>query len=265
MSVSRQKPKVAPATLEIHENDSIVESETESVVEEDYSKMNNSELINLCKDRNIKGYSNKNKSQLIELLSGIIETQIKSNKKNKNLSLPDTYEESVLKERYYDFHSTYTKTILFKQKYELKIRSLNMYDDVSENIAKFIIKGREGKNVKWSKSINQSGDLYDCDNEQQLEIKTFMSDGPISFGPKEKWDIIYFLDARKILENTFILYCLPYSNISEVWKNIKVNSTTTFEEQADTGKRPRNNWESIKSQIGDKIIKIFEGTFDEIF
>ena len=216
------KPKVAEYAYEFQDDS----SEVESVIQEDYSKMKMTELTQLCKDRNIKGISGKNKSQLIEMLNGGI---IEKPKRSTKSSSSDTYSEEILKERYNNFHSSYSKTKELAEKYKLPIRCPNMPEDISENIAKFIIRGREGKNIKWSKAIGQSGDLYDCDEEKQLEVKTFMSDGPISFGPKEVWDIIYFQDARDILENKFILYCLPYSNISELWRNIKVNSTDTFE------------------------------------
>lgn len=227
---------------------------------DDYSKKTCKELAEMCKARKIIGYSNKSKDILIKLLiSG------KSPKKQNKLEAIDTYTESILRERYKDFHNNYMNTYQMKTNYELPIRQPNMPEDISENIAKFIIRSKEHKNVKWSKIVGKPGDLYACDKEKHLEIKTFMSDGPITFGPTEAWDEIYFLDARNIMESTFTLYLLPYSNISTLWKNIKVNNTDTFEKQADEKRRPRQNWESIKSQLSDNIEKIFEGVFDDIF
>lgn len=246
---NRSKPKICNSTV-------------------DYSSYNKNELINLCKERTIKGYSNKNKAELIDLLTKSDNgTLVQKIKENKSLSTVDNYSEDILKELYNQFKTNYLERNEIKNKYGLKIRLPIMPEDVSENIVKFILKNKlENKNIKWSKTIKRAGDLYDCDKNKTLEVKAFMSDGPLSFGPKEAWDDIYFLDSRRtIIDNKFILYYLPYSNTSELWKNIKVNSTTTFEEQADNGKRPRNNWESIKSKLKDNIIKIFEGSFDDIF
>jgi hypothetical protein len=227
----------------------------------DYSKKTKAELVEECKTRGLKGYSSKNKTELIKLL---LEGKSDLSPKKKLLK-EDTYTEDILKERYEDFYNNYKKTSELKTKYNLPIRQPNMPEDISENIAKFIIKSHEKKDAKWSKCIDKSGDLYSCDDNKHLEIKTFMSDGPISFGPSEAWDDIYFLDARQIMDGIFALYKLPYSNTSTTWRNVKVNNTDTFEKHASEKRRPRQNWESIKTQLDDKIEKIFEGLFSDIF
>lgn len=227
----------------------------------DYSKMTKAELVEECKARGIKGYSSKNKTDLIRLL---VEGKSDLSPKKK-ASKEDTYTEDILKERYEDFYNNYMRTIELKTKYKLQIRQPNMPEDISENMAKFIISSREKKDVKWSKCIGKSGDLYSCDDNKHVEIKTFMSNGPITFGPAEAWDDIYFLDARQIMEGIFALYKLPYSNTSTTWRNVKVNGRDTFEKHASEKRRPRRNWEGIKTQLDDKLEKIFEGSFSDIF
>jgi hypothetical protein len=230
-----------------------------------YSELTVKELKEICKEKGIKGYSNKKKDELISLITGDIKEIKDSTKKGKKISSEDSYSEEILQIRFYDFINSYKKTKEIGEKYSLPIRLPNMPEDISENIAKFIIKKQSTNIIKWSKAVGESGDLYDCDNNKTLEIKTFMSDGPISFGPKEYWDSIYFLDARNITNDKFILYYLNLSNTSTTWKNIKVNSVDTFEKQANEKRRPRNNWENIKLQLGDNIKKIFEGSFNDVF
>ena len=52
---------------------------------------------------------------------------------------------------------------------------------------------------------------------------------------------------------------------SNEWKNIKFNKNETFEDQISKNRRPRINWNSLEKNLGKNCIKIFDGTFDEIF
>ena len=83
----------------------------------------------------------------------------------------------------------------------------------------------------------------------KIEVKGFSSDGPSSFGPKEKWDYLYFLDATNIIENKFIVYEINLSSNSETWKNIKINKNQSFDDQCKQGRRPRISFMEIKKQI----------------
>lgn len=185
----------------------------------------------------------------------------------------DTYTADILRTRF-ALHKTYveqTKTILTST--GLPIRLPNMPEDISENIVKFILHYHPGvfkdTSSKWTKSIIEkgqkiTGDLV-SDKEKTQECKCFTSDGPPSFGPKENWDVIYFLDARLWLEDKFVLWRVPLSNTSKEWKAIKMNKTETADDQNAQGRRPRITWESLKPQIESHCQKIFEGTFDQIF
>ena len=96
-------------------------------------------------------------------------------------------------------------------------------------------------------------------------MKAFTSDGPSSFGPDKKFGVIYFLDMRDWLNNMFILWKVNVTSDSPEWRNIKMNKKQTNEEQCKQKRRPHISWENIYSQIPDKCIKIYEGTFEDIF
>jgi len=150
----------------------------------------------------------------------------------------------------------------------IPIRLPNMPEDISENIAKFIIHNQVGdKTSKWTKGIKGqkiTGDLV-SDVEKTQEVKCFTSDGPPSFGPKENWNVIYFLDARKWLDDKFVLWRIPLANTSAEWKSIKMNKTQTHEDQSNQGRRPRITWESLYPQIKDHCQNVYQGSFEGIF
>jgi len=83
--------------------------------------------------------------------------------------------------------------------------------------------------------------------------------------PSSHWDVIYFLDARKWIDDYYILYRIPLKRTSEEWRNIKMNKTQTFEDQTNQGRRPRINWESLYPQIESHCNKVYEGNFEDIF
>lgn len=142
------------------------------------------------------------------------------------------------------------------------IRQQNPPLDITENIAKFIILNKTKDNsCVWSKSVGLNGDLWSAE-KNIIEVKSFISEGPSSFGPDKKFDIIYFLDIRKWLNDELILW-----HSAPVWKNLKINSKNgeTHDSQAEQGRRPRIQWDKIKPQVEDYCTEIFRGTFDAIF
>jgi hypothetical protein len=182
----------------------------------------------------------------------------------------DRYTQDILCEQF-QIHKEYVvKRKLLKLTSGMEIRMPNMPEDISENIVKFIIHNHLGDTTsKWTKGINDKkkklpGDLI-SQKEGTQEVKCFTSDGPPSFGPRENWDVIYFLDARAWIEERFVLWRVPLSNTSTEWKNIKMNKQETHEEQSSQGRRPRITWEGLRPQLGDHLEKIFDGTFNEIF
>ncbi len=112
-----------------------------------------------------------------------------------------------------------------------KIRNPNFPSEISENIVKFSLK-KKGLDPIWN--VN-TGDL--SLNGKKLEVKGLSSDGPSSFGPKEKWEILYFVDCKDYMNKHFKIYEISLANNSEIFRNVKLNKTETFGEIANANKR----------------------------
>ena len=150
-----------------------------------------------------------------------------------------------------------------------KCRMPNFPSEISENIAKHAIRKCYGVTPAWNttkdvKNITtRSGDLHLAG--LTFEVKGFASTGPTSFGPTEKFDQLYFVDSTDYKNRNFIVWRIPISNTSDVYRNIKVSKTETMGDQCVVGKRPRQHFSKIKEQLGDCIEKIFEGNFSELY
>lgn len=215
-----------------------------------YAKQTVKQLKTLCKEQKIKGISGKNKKVLIDLLQ------------NKTVDVPweDMYTPELLINQY-NLHKDYVKGRIASTK-KLKVRLPSIPEDISENIIKQTIRNKlKDTSCTWD---CKNGDLH-SEQEGKQECKCFTSDGPSSFTPSSEWDVIYFLDATKWLENEFILYRVNLKKSSNEWKNIKVNKNQTFEDQCKEKRRPRINWSALKPQIESFCKKVYEGTFEDIF
>lgn len=145
-----------------------------------------------------------------------------------------------------------------------KFRRRNFPEDVSETMVRLIL---------WKKYgimpiQNKTGDLLYLSTN--IEVKTFISKGPSSFGPKESWDEIFFLDLTK-LDNTetktrVILYKVCLSMESPAWQNIKVNKNETMGDQQRAKRRPRIDFYSIKKQLPPEHVRVeYDGYFEDLF
>ena len=174
----------------------------------------------------------------------------------------DSYTKELLIEQYTMYKLYAVSRMRMASLLGVKVRRQPMPEDVSENIIKFIIHNKVGDpSSRWD---CKKGDLL-SETELVQECKSFTSTGPSSFSPQSDWDVIYFLDARRWLDDNFILYRVNLKKSSDVWKNIKVNSTQTFNDQCIQGRRPRITWKLLYPQISDHCVKVFEGSFDNIF
>jgi hypothetical protein len=227
----------------------------------DLTKFSKDELKGKCKELGIKGYSSKNKQELIGLIqdkSGQV-TEHDTNCKVTKSSKEDKYTKDILKQ-FYNVHKSYVEQIKeLSKNIDIKVRLPCIPEYISENIIKFIIHKNGDESSNW----NCPGDLY-SQIEGKQECKCFTSDGPISFTPSSKWDIIYFLDAREWLNDKFILYRVNLKKQSDEWKNIPMNKNQSFDDQCKQGRRPRIGWDLLHKYIEDYCEKIYEGTFDEI-
>lgn len=173
----------------------------------------------------------------------------------------DSYTQEVLRTQY----KIYKQYALTREQVSIhtniRIRMPYIPEDISENMIKFILQNYRADVTHWNCA---SGDLMSIEEGKQ-ECKCFTSDGPSSFTPLSKWDIIYFLDARQWRTDQFCLYRVSLSNQSDTWKNIKINKTQTFQDHVLHGRRPRIPWNQLFPQIKDHCTIVFQGTLDDIF
>ena len=201
------------------------------------------------------------------------QTKGKGDKKGKEKgkekeSKEDKYSEDILRQRYLRFKENHIELALIIEQTSLPIRHMNPPEDITENIAKYIIRNYDNDpSAKWAKSISEKGDL--CSDKYPAtmppEVKSFISDGPSSFGPEKKFGVIYFLDLRNWLNDVFILWKVCVTSDSPEWKQMKMNKTQTNEDQCEEGRRPRMSWDNIHKQLGELCVVVYKGPFESIF
>lgn len=165
-----------------------------------------------------------------------------------------------LNELIYDFKNYSKKIEEISSELLESIRKPNFPEHISENIARFVLYNIYGI---FPTRITGFGDLQLLNSI--IEVKTFSSEGPISFGPTEKWDFLFLIDATRFMEDYYIVYLCEYSNKSEEFSNLQFNSKQKFSDICSLGKRPRISPKTLISQlyiIGLTII--FEGNFKKI-
>ena len=143
-----------------------------------------------------------------------------------------------------------------------KIRNANFPSPISENIARLaILKHTKGRiSPSWD---TKKGDL--CILDMQIEVKCFSTDSPSSFGPKESWNVLCFVDAIKFMSGYFEVYLVYLSNTSQIWRNIQVSTTQTYQDQCGEGRRPRFYFDRVVKQIPQKYVKkIFAGDIKDL-
>jgi hypothetical protein len=191
----------------------------------------------------------------------------------KNTCMIDRYTKEVLISRFHTYIKRHNEDLAFNAEHAVRIRSANPPEDITENIVKEVL-NRLGQQCVWCKGVGAdlSGDLYETVKGLVKEVKAFTSDGPSSFGPKKIFDLMYFLDLRRIFDPVnpiLVLWEVNLSNRSEAWKSIQMNSDESFENKTTNGNRPHIAWESIKAQIDESspgtIKMLYEGSFEDIF
>lgn len=63
------------------------------------------------------------------------------------------------------------------------------------------------------------------------------------------------MDARKFMTRIFDIYLVKLSNDSDIWKNLKINKTQTYENQCNEKRRPRICFNNIIKQIPKTYIQ----------
>ena len=130
-----------------------------------------------------------------------------------------------------------------------KIRRLNFPSEISENIVKFAIFKKYGLMPNWDDTNKGDLILNILSDSIKIEVKAFSSLGPISFGPNEEWDWIYFVDAVNYTTKKFKIYELKLKNNSKEWLNIKINNKETYNDQILQKRRPRLCFDKLLSQL----------------
>ena len=105
------------------------------------------------------------------------------------------------------------------------------------------------------------GDLLYYENKR-IEVKGSINlfNGPPTFGPKEEWDKIIFVDGLKTLDKIYKVYEFNIPNTDERWQNLKVSKTQTYGDQCLQKRRPRLTFSEILNQLGKESYKIiFDG------
>lgn len=139
-----------------------------------------------------------------------------------------------------------------------KPRRPNFPEDISENLVKYMIMRKTGYLPTWKPG---AGDL--SLSGKRFEVKCFSSKGPSSFGPTEKWDEIYFLDAIDYLNRNFKCYKVQLS--SQEFQNLQITNTETYFDKCKTGVRPRISFSKLQQEFPpSKISIIFEGDINQL-
>ena len=202
------------------------------------------------------------------------EAKAKEQKEAKEAKAAKDMEDDYTEDNLRDGYNSYIKSREDSRKRHRMVRLPNMQEDISENIAKFIIRNHGGDpSMKWAKCIKidgkrVKGDLYSSKYplDSQPEVKSFTSDGPSTFGPTKKFVEMYFLDLRQAFNNDIlILWRINLTNDSPEWKCIKMSEKQSNEDQCIQGRRPKICWKKLYPLIAGHCVKVYEGPFEGIF
>jgi hypothetical protein len=146
-----------------------------------------------------------------------------------------------------------------------KIRNINFPSEISENIVKYCIFNKYKLMPDWDTTLSGDLNLQLNNKNIKIEVKAFSSKGPISFGPNEFWDWIYFVDAHNYRQKHFKIYELKLSSLDINWLNIKVNKKETIKDQQLLKRRPRIGFDLLLIQLKKNNIDydiLFDSTID---
>jgi len=179
-------------------------------------------------------------------------------------SLKDNFTKQILE----DMIDKYNELYLFysKMNAKLKIKQMrrpNYPSEITENLVKFAIVKKYNVSPCWD---TKKGDL--CLYGIRLEIKgsiNLLNGGPSSFGPREEWDRIYFVDAVNCGVKKFRIYEIKLSNRSKIWQNIRVSKKQSYQEQCLQKRRPRITFIELIKQLPPNTVSIlFDGFFNDL-
>jgi hypothetical protein len=126
---------------------------------------------------------------------------------------------------------------------DYKSREPNFPEGLSE--VAFCLWSGSSRFIKANRLSNTSFDTFNTKTKKAEQIKACSVENDLtSFGPKSKWDALYFLDfyVDGDVDGTFNIYEIP----TELIYGNKVNKTQTLKDQQGEKRRPRF---SIKNDI----------------
>lgn len=175
--------------------------------------------------------------------------------------MSETYTINILKQHIH-IHKNYLRKLeKLSKKYNVTFRKPVFPEAISENIIKNIIMNKYKCNITW----DCTGDLY-SKQLGKIECKAFASDGPISFGHNQNWNIIFFLDLNQWYSNNKIkLYQLDITNDSLLWLNIQINKNDNIKSIYSKKQRAKISWKQLYPQIKNDAKIIYDGSIDQIF
>lgn len=118
-----------------------------------------------------------------------------------------------------------------------KSREPNFPEGLSE-VAFCLYSGSQRFIKKVQGVSSASYDTYNPETRRAEQIKACsVSEDLTSFGPRSRWDDLYFLDFynNNLLDGRFNVYKIP----SDLIYNMRVNRNQTMREQQAEGRRPR--------------------------
>jgi len=202
-------------------------------------------LRNHAKGLGLRGYSTLNKGGLISLLSGKKDLLVNPTQLVRG-TLPLEEVRQMITRWYYDRK--------YWGKYQQRV---NLMEVVSEHLTLHLINEAKGKEACRR---GNTGDLIEEEGGEQfrVEVKASSSHGPTSFGPTERWDLLYCLRVYEDL--SYKLWLIKLGNSDPLFRAVKVNKHENFGEQADLGRRPRILMESLVEALKDHATLFSSGT-----
>lgn len=139
-----------------------------------------------------------------------------------------------------------------------KTRLPNFPEHISENLVKFYYQKFKNEFPTWKEKF---GDLNIGIKRIEVKASINLDKSLISFGPKEYFDIIYFVDCKDIDNEVVKIYECDLSFYSNIWQNLQINKSETFKDQILQKRRPRMNFKILQNQLGDNIKLVFDDTY----
>jgi hypothetical protein len=142
-----------------------------------------------------------------------------------------------------------------------KVRRPNFPEVISEHIVYYYLVKNEPGEFAWDVD---NGDLTrELDGKvSKIEVKCTSSDGPVSFGPTQYWDELFFVDASRFWKGQFSIHKVHCNKTQ--FDKLKVNSAQTIGQQSGQMRRPRISFLKLKRQLGPLCKCVFVGKIDQL-